>query len=476
MIAIRLLSDLRINCIFEPVMNYRSLLSCVVLILLFCSCRKENLFTDDPAATLRFSTDTLWFDTVFVTQGSITRRIQIFNDNKKSVRIADIQLGGGTASPYMLNIDGVPTTRVQQFELAGKDSAYIFVKVKIDPTAATLPFVVQDSILFQTNGNRQKVQLAAYGQNAHFLRDSIIDLSQHWTNDLPYVIIGDGVLVDTGITLTIDKGARLYFHRDAQLFVKGTLKVNGVLGDSVTFQSDRLEKDYFDEPGQWNSIQFLSPSRNNLINYAVIKNAVFGVIAGTLPADPNINVTIQNSVIKHMTVTGIFGINAKVKCYNNLIFDCGQYAFFGAYGGDYEIKHSTIGNFTQGNFSRSTPSVLMTDFLQDNTSNPLEVTIQNSIIWGNLDDEFALAYKGTQTPIVFENNLLRTELKNLPSSNISNKDPLFVQPSKENFHLKDNTSAAYRKGAALPGVVFANDLDGKARPNPPSIGCYELLP
>lgn len=439
------------------------------------SCRKENLFTTDSAAKLRFSTDTLWFDTVFTSVGSTTKRIKIFNDNSKSVKIADIRLGGGAASAYKINIDGVPTDNFQNFELAGKDSAYIFVKVKIDPTASTLPFIVEDSIQFSTNGNLQQVQLATYGQNANFLQDSILKSSMHWTSTLPYVIIGDGVLVDTGIILTIDKGAKIYFHKNAQLLVRGTLKVNGTVSDSVAFQSDRLEQPYFDEPGQWNSIQFLSPSRNNLINYAVIKNAVFGVIVGTLPADPNIDVTIQNTVIKHMTVTGIFGINARVESYNNLFFDCGQYAFFGAYGGKYYIKHCTIGNFTAANFSRSTPSILLADFLQDATTNPLQAEIVDNIIWGDLVDEFNLAIKGAAPSIVFDYNLVKSTLKTLPKdNNIFNKDPLFLQPQKENFHLKDNTSPAYQKGTPLVGSVFTKDLDGKTRSATPTLGCYEL--
>ena len=36
------------------------------------SCKKDNLITD-PAAKLIFSTDTLTFDTVFTTTGSVTK-------------------------------------------------------------------------------------------------------------------------------------------------------------------------------------------------------------------------------------------------------------------------------------------------------------------------------------------------------------------------------------------------------------------
>ncbi len=441
------------------------------------SCRKEAQFTTDGSAVLRFSTDTVLFDTVFTSVGSTTRRLQVFNPNKKAVKISDIRLAGGATSPYKLNIDGLPTDAVQDYELAGNDSMYIFVKVNINPTAVNMPFIVEDSILFTTNGNLQKVQLAAYGQNANFLTDSVLQTDQTWDNTLPYIIYGTGVLVDTAVTLTISKGARVYFHRGAQLFVSGTLRVNGVLGDSVIFQGDRLEQIYVDEPGQWNSIQFLPPSNNNRINYAVIKNAVFGVIAGTIPADPNLDVTIQNSVIKHMTVTGIFGINATVRSYNNLLYNCGQYAFFGAYGGNYDLKHTTVANFTQANFSRTTPSVVFTDYLQEGLSpltNTLQAILENNIIWGNLEEEFEAVFVGTPGTIGFENNLVRTKKTNLPANNILNKNPLFVQEGGENYHLKNTTSPAYQKATKLQGVVFATDLDGKVRPAMPTIGCYEV--
>ncbi len=42
----------------------------------------------------------------------------------------------------------------------------------------------------------------------------------------PYVILG-GLIVDTNVTLTIDKGARIYLHADAPLIVDGTLSVTG---------------------------------------------------------------------------------------------------------------------------------------------------------------------------------------------------------------------------------------------------------
>ncbi len=48
------------------------------------------------------------------------------------------------------------------------------------------------------------MQLDAWGQNAHFYRNRLIDAHETWTNDKPYVILG-GLLVDKNVTLTIQK-------------------------------------------------------------------------------------------------------------------------------------------------------------------------------------------------------------------------------------------------------------------------------
>src|SRR5690606_33819244 len=96
----------------------------IITALLSGSCRKE-IFTDDPSARLQFSTDTVHFDTVFVTVGSATKNFKVFNPNNQSVKISNIRLAGGENSAFRINIDGRATTMFQDYELAGKDSMYI---------------------------------------------------------------------------------------------------------------------------------------------------------------------------------------------------------------------------------------------------------------------------------------------------------------------------------------------------------------
>lgn len=447
---------------------------------LLASCKDELDIIEDPDAKLEFSTDTLLFDTVFVTVGSTTRHIKVYNRNERAVRISSIELAGikyNNRSYYRLNIDGIPGPVMENYELAGKDSMFIFVEVTIDPDSLgnALPYIVTDSIIFRTNGNEQKVQLAAYGQNAHFYRDSILPCNTVWTDDLPHVVY-NYVAVDTLCNLTIKEGTKIHFHKDAGLFVVGSLNVEGQANDSVIFQGDRLEQYLSDQYGQWYGIQFLRGSTGNAIEYALIKNAIYGVIVGTLPAvstDPDLY--IAHSIIKNMAVTGIFGIKSKVEAVNNLFFNCGQFAFYGAYGGEYTLIYNTIGNYNY-HFDRRTPSVLFTDYLNKDLSPltySLKANLVNNIIWGSLEDEFAVDAAETTPAIVFDYNLVRSKSSNFPASNIRNQDPKFIEPEKENYRI-EKSSPAIKKGLYIFDIPL--DIEGKSRSDPPTIGCYETNP
>ena len=150
-------------------MKVQSLFFALLTCLILFGCGKEDNLTSDPSAKLELSADSIFFDTVFTTTGSITQRIRVFNRNKHAVKISEINLSGGSASNYQININGVAAHRLEDIELRGNDSLNIFVKVTINPSSDLTPFIVKDSIGFITNGNRQNVILTAYGQNAVFL-------------------------------------------------------------------------------------------------------------------------------------------------------------------------------------------------------------------------------------------------------------------------------------------------------------------
>ena len=140
---------------------------------------------------LRFSADTLFFDTVFATVGSVTLPLKVYNDHEGSLLIDEIELASGVASQYRINVDGTPITNLSQpyrdKVLHAGDSMYVFVEVTVDPeqSAGDSPFWVIEALRFLTNGNEQEVTLVARGQNARFYGDPneiAIDLCDEvWT-------------------------------------------------------------------------------------------------------------------------------------------------------------------------------------------------------------------------------------------------------------------------------------------------------
>ncbi|MEO8794521.1 MAG: hypothetical protein ABI390_03585 [Daejeonella sp.] len=448
--------------------------------LIFVSCSKEEKISTDPNARLSFSTDTLLFDTVFTTVGSTTRKLKIYNKNKNALRIREIKLAGGNTSEFKININGSPVSTINDQEIGAKDSITIFIKVNINPNSANLPFIVTDSLLFETNGNKQKVNLAAYGENANFIDAASLTGNTVWNNNLPYVIY-NSALIEQNSTLTIDAGARIYFHKNSKLYIAGTLKANGTPADSITFSSDRREALYKDEPGQWGGLHFLRSSKNNIVSNASIQNATIGIRVDSLSENSNPKLILNNCIVKNMEVTALALYNADLKAFNNLIYNCGQFLVYAVLGGNYDFKQNTFAgyNFT---FARQNPALYFSDTYSAGNSiqsAALNLNLTNNIIWGNLDNELLLERKATfdfNTQIF--NNLIKTNKSEFQiNGNLINADPQFVTPRNENYRLTDQ-SPALNKGINLTGDSYSpfliRDIEGKSRIFPSELGAYEF--
>ena len=450
----------------------------VLLGFIFLACRKEERIDSSPNARLQFSTDSLLFDTVFTSKGTTMRTLKIFNYNKNSVIISDIKLLGGASSAFKININGQAATSLNHVKIRGNDSIYVFVKAFIDPNSASTPFLVEDEIQININGNQEKIPLAAYGQNAIYLNKTLINSNTIFTKGKPYIIY-DYALVDENVTLNIDAGARLYFHKDAKLFVSGTLKGNGTLLDSVTFCSDRLERIYDDEPGQWEGIHILRPSVNNTLNYCTVKNALAGIRVDSLSNNSNPKLLITNSIVKNHEVAGILGYTASITGINNLMYNCGQYLIAGLYGGNYNFYQNTFANYNF-NFPRKTASLYFTDHLNGDASKIKSLNTQffNNIIYGSLTRELDFDKKGTGVFVQdFQNNLIKTDLQTFGSSNFYNIDPFFLNTRKEEYNLVSN-SPAHDKGKDLSAhpyfpTFLSKDFLQKIRIFPSTLGCFE---
>lgn len=441
------------------------------------ACNKDENISFDPSLRLKYSFDQILFDQVFTSISSITKRFKVFNRNENAIMITKIKLIRGKESSFNINVNGQADNEIENLKINGNDSINVFVKVTINPNNQTNPFFVEDTILFEYNGNNEKIPLSAYGQNAIFLNNQVITKDAVWNGKLPYVIYKD-LIIARNATLSIASGTTVLFHNNATMGVKGSLIVEGTKKDSVLFSSDRLERIYQDQAGQWNGIRFYGSSKNSVINYGVIKNAKAGITVDSLSNNAKPKLILANTIVKNMQVVGFLGYQASIAAYNNLFYNCGQYLFYAAGGGNYDLKQNTFAAYNY-NFARNTPAVFISDYISPKEFSALKLNLTNNIIWGSLNDEFTVEQKSTaNSSILAQHNLIKTKQTNYQANNnILNADPLFVSPKYGVFNLQKE-SPALNKGTNLLSDAYyllylKKDLQGTTRLFPSDLGCYQ---
>jgi hypothetical protein len=451
------------------------------------ACRKNDLFTKD-AVSLQFSTDTVFFDTIFSKLGnnpnsprSITLQVRVTNPAANAIK-TNISLLGNFYGIFKLNVDGRAGSVFNDIEIRGNDSIYIFVQAYIDPVGSNTPFIVTDQILFETNGNKQDVDLVAWTQDADYYQNAILDCSSGnllWTSDKP-IVIYDSILIPKGCTLTVEAGAQIHNYNLSCILVQGTLVVNGTIDKPVVFQGTRLDDEYKEFPGQWIGIRFLPGSSGNIIQGAIIKNGYIGIEVDSMPSTGTYGLTLKSSIIRNMSAVGLLNYSAKVYAENNLIANTGLFTFIGELGGTYTLIHNTFSSQSQVT-GRKDPGFYLSNAPGRSASGnilfsfPLQMKVQNNIIYGNLDDEFFINNDVNGIPIsnpILENCLIKTKNASLNTNgNVLNIDPKFINVSKADFDLQANSPC--RNAGTNVGIIL--DLKNRNRNTAsPSIGAYEV--
>jgi hypothetical protein len=473
-----------------------SLLVLTVSVLTF-SCKKEKILS--TGGSIRFSTDTLKFDTVFTAAGSYTNSMLIYNPQNEEVVLSSVKLQSGAGSYFHLNVNGFQGRDIANLKIPAHDSIYVFATVNVNPSDSLTPFYVTDALIATMNGKQYTVPFTAYGQNAHYIIGDSISTRVTWLTDKPYVVIHSCVVGPTG-TLNIPKGCKVYMHQDARFFVYnvlnvGTLPATGS-SDSVVFQGDRLDRAYFGYlgyPGEWGGFYFIghdsfSSGRVSIIQNAVIKNCGgatpyynYAVQPAAIEVDANAAVIVDHSVIKNGIGYGILNWGGALFAFNSIVHTTGAQALINVQGGYDSIVNCTFASYGTSAVSHSnngTVAILNYFNKGDGTwnSGDLYGVMTNCIVYGSLDTEIVCdSLPGASAYFKMDHCLLK--MGNTRESFVHfyncifNQDPMFKNTSGGDFHPQAGSPAV---GAGI-STSGGTDLDGKSW-NGTDIGCYRASP
>ncbi|MDR1585221.1 MAG: right-handed parallel beta-helix repeat-containing protein [Prevotellaceae bacterium] len=499
--------------LYSKIISFFLLSVSLSVIVVFSSCNDDN-FGTNPAYKLSFSTDTISFDTVFTDIGSATTVLKVYNPSRERLKIAYAGLEKGASSSFRINVDGSSKddNQFNNIEISAKDSLYIFITVNINPNNASSPVIEQDAIRFITNGNEQKVQLEAYGQDVEILRGLTIYGDSALTTQRPYLIYDSLIVLRK---LTLPAGCKLYFYNSAHMLVLGSLQALGTREQPVSIRGRRMDNidisiyDGYDNPvpynyvsGQWNGIYLYGQNGKHILKHVNINSGEIGIYlrnddiqSGTRP-----KLEIVNSRIHNFTYYGLAVQNGDVTVVNSEISNTGMNCLY-LNGGKHTFVHCTIANFYGDGFqpaSRSgnpaEPAVMIMDL---NRIAPMESYFYNCVITGSIEKEFSLL---TQYPEQYNGNFSHTYIRRAVNDTIATpqfgdirwyqkNDTVFRHPSYDNKEKKyfdfmpDSVSPL--RGLGNPDIItqFSQynlelDLNGNSRTEneKPDAGAYQWMP
>jgi hypothetical protein len=480
------------------------------LLLILGGCRYNESFYERDDAFVEFSRDTVRFDTVFTTVGSATRSFKIKNPFNDDLLLTRVGLEKGSESFFRLNVNGRDGIDIEGTEIPAKDSIYVFAEVTIDPDRdlSASPFIIDEKVVIEVNGNQQKVVLEAWGQNANYVPNNSAkgrfallscDLqTEVWDDPKPYVIYG--ILLVDSCTLELPPDCKVYVHggiaftddqgtyNDGRIIVlkDGSLFSNGTIDQPVIIQGDRLEPEYEDVAAQWTGLQIFPESKGNVLKNTIIKDGITGLSIDSFAEVDLDGVQIFNHASRALVSFHVKQLNIR----NSLFHSTSSETVLLKYGGNVSIDYSTIAGYGDKNAALYADNFRCTEevFCGPILLNPMNLNMINTVVSGNTSDELALV-DGSFGEIP---GALTFDLKNcglridtlLNANNFPNffdncsscftlnfGENLFFDVDESDFHLD---TLSQLEGRALPLSNILVDIEGNMRDaNTPDVGCYE---
>ena len=470
-----------------------ALLLCIGLS--WTACQEERVSTD-PSLRLRFSADSVFFDTVFNQIGSSTRHIMVYNPNKSALRISNVTLQG---TYFRINLDGEnDLNRLHDIEIYGGDSLYLFIRVMVDEQT---PVLAVDTIRFFVNGNEQDIALEAYGLQVHPIRTKEGKTEKEFITfrtDSSYLIYD--TLVVNGAT-RIEAGATLYMHRNASLHLYGGLQAVGTQDNPIRILGDRTDQLFNKVPyrvasGQWGGIYLYQPKEAeqhiDSLNYVDILSGNVGLRCQSESPDNMAHLVLSNSRIHNHAMYGLVLENTDADIWNTEISNCASYCIY-LDGGRQNLTHNTIASFfgwpnsnlNIHNVSREDVAAVYVNNLSKESA-PTILTMRNCIVTGIRQNNIVVA---TPLPDYYEGSFTANYLRADSLPDAFRKDNVYASDSDTvfvNTHYKykeyiyydfrlDSVSPARKIGEPIgEGLPWSTDRQGLPRTGKrPDAGCYE---
>lgn len=474
----------------------KTLLAFCLSLLTLWSCKPDDNVLASDVFQLQFSVDTLTFDTVFTTVGSVTRWMTVYNPTNRDMLLDEVRLVDQANGAFRLNIDGIPSNQASDVLIPSKDSIYIFAEVTVDPNNTSNPLVIYDQIDFRIGTSIRSARLQAWGQDAYFHYGEILtNENVVWPSDKPHVILRNdsfpGLGIDSFSSLTVPPGSEIYVQSGAGIFVDGEIIIGDAnSSDSVIIQSNRIENPpafgLDDLPGQWFGIVLFGGSKAT-IAHTIINESTYGVMgrfalandfSGFIDDAGRPEIDLDRVTIKNAQISALLALNARVNATNCEFFSSGGQLISLAIGGDYTFNHCTMYNSGISGASRDAPVLGISNQASNQGTGAIHpfgienAAFTNCIISGSLINEVEIIAEDSSS-VLFNHCLIRSqELNNSPTSiqSIFNESPGFIETSQRNFKLSEFSSA--RDAGLDIGIIV--DRANESRDATPDIGCWEF--
>lgn len=444
-----------------------------MLASILTGCIEDGLETS-PSAQPQFSTDTLSLGLLFTGENSPTYSLKIYNRHDKILSLSTVSLAEGKY--FRINVDGFSGSTFHNVEIRPNDSIYVFVEATLpEQGGSSLPIEITDQLQVTTNGVTQTVVIAADGQDVDRRTGFVIDRDTHWTALLPYQIF-DSLVVNPGVTLTLDPGVTLYFHDKAEMLIRGTLISSGTTEQPVTLRGDRRGQmagkiTYEIMSNQWTGMVFLPGSENNTMTNTYVENTAEGI---TLHDS---NLTMTNCRLHNSSGNVLTAYNSPVTAEACLLSNAGG-SVIELHGAAHRFNRCTIANYYL--FAIPSGSIMNIQHIgpdyanEDYEASYTSVIVSNSIITGRgstLSNDDYEGYDVTFARCLFtiggtdDSNFLNT---------LWDTDPLLDYDL--NMYTFDYSPAADSPaiGAADPtyDTPQTPTMDARGRVLDKTVGCY----